>query len=64
MGVVENTATHLFYPRPQKTTDEKLESLKFRLYNDEGEIRLWVHVPCLVFDKFNLAASLALSISM
>lgn len=27
MGVVENRATHLFYPGPQKTPDKKLESL-------------------------------------
>lgn len=64
MGMVENPATHLFYPCPQKTPDKKLESLQFSLYDDESEVRLRVHIPCLVFDKFNLAASLALLIPM
>jgi hypothetical protein len=52
---------YLFYPRPQKASDEELESLQFRLYDDQLEIRLGIHVARLVFDKFNLPAPLATS---
>lgn len=47
---------YLLYPRPQKTPHQKLEALEFRLYDDEFEIRLRIHIPRLVLHKLNLAA--------
>lgn len=51
-------AAYLLYPSPQKASNQKLVSLKFCLYDDELEVGLGVHVAGLVFNHFNLAASL------
>jgi hypothetical protein len=50
---------YLFYPRSQKASHEKLESLEFRLYDYQLEVGFWIHVARLVLDELNLAASLA-----
>lgn len=47
---------HLFDPRSQEASHKEFESLQFRLYDDQFEVRLGVHVACLIFDQFNLAA--------
>jgi phage-related protein len=60
LHVQGTVCAHLFYPRSQKAPDEEFEPLQFRLYDDQFEIRLGVHVARLVFDKFNLPAPLAL----
>lgn len=48
---------YLFYPRPQEAADEELEALKFRLYDDETEIGLRVHVPRLLFHELDLPST-------
>jgi hypothetical protein len=50
---------YLFYPRSQKASDKKLESLQFRLYDYQLEISLRIHVARLVLHQLNLAALLA-----
>jgi hypothetical protein len=51
---------HLLQSRAQEAADQELEALEFRLDNDELEIRLRIHIPCLVFHKLNLPTPLAL----
>lgn len=45
---------HLCYPGAQKTPHNVLVPLQFGLYDDEGEIGLWVHVASHLLDLLNL----------
>lgn len=45
---------HLLHPRSKEAPDEELEPLELRLYHDQLEIRLRVHIPRLVLHELDL----------
>lgn len=51
---------HLLQSRAQEAADQELEALEFCLDDDELEVSLRIHIPCLVFHELNLPTPLAL----
>jgi hypothetical protein len=46
--------TYLCYSSAEKAPHQEFEALQFRLYDDQFEARLWIHVSCLILDELNL----------
>jgi hypothetical protein len=55
MSRIGKGGMYLGYTCAQKAPYEELEALQFRLYDDQLEIRLRIHIARLVLNKFNLS---------